>query len=1540
MDEDESLLERLGINSSGESSREAPWQFNWKRPRWNFVAGNSNEKQHQGRPIYHSSAEVSPQEILDSETLGTLQSFLKEDDDEGSHFVLSVTLMADEAGNQGSLNAEKRRMLQQKVEYADAILLELMKHKSGDSEASTATQQIITSRLLRWPESALFQDDEEDAEVEDNESLKQPEENEGELPKPKKLFDFVPWVNQNKNSRRSESRRSNGIVSACLCRLPATDPNATLTDALDVLQLLSLGSMTPDTIKTVPRTPSTQNRVLDSSPTLVGKKAEDETDTTVVLCCLHSKGKVYLYSPQKLFREKEEPKKKSNDNMDGDMASLFLGGAMLETLQATYLPLTEPLQKIRLTIPLFRRNFAGPHPFETATTQQLLDASIWDTTVDGPSLRFRTKDNIPCLIVNAFDMLCVAGPGRRVWKRRRRDKERQTKEESVDEVGSVEEFSGELESQGISNLSAGTGSVTHFTSSSRALMALQLSASGNQAGGFVSFLSLRSFATIRTVYLPFAPTRISPFQWGCMNFLLVIGYGGTDKNQTVAVAIRIDDESRHRNQPLRSSVSNTSMVQLDHPPPESLAAAVDNAIEVERGENTNSSAPTGIAKDEKKFVHIRRFQILPISLEGIDEVPALVSGSVQNASPPSLVFMFVDNHAAQINALQRSFSCISQIPTICDETGALNHPLFKNYRVRSSGRKNARRSDESEMLSQIQTRWDPRHICRIPLQDDVESNASLWCHQGQGWCLVGGASRSATFISWEGSTTLHGAFATDLVEFEELGSQELTFPILPSETVMRPLDLGLEMKIPSFEGLHEKKEVSLLYPASEKVHEEESKRSEDPFLIDAIESISSLSHHLDAPRTPISPAVRRNNLTLSHEEKSIRLLQKCPSWTVLEHSDNTRQMVSIESPTLTFRIGSRLSTLSMRSSVVNELYHRKSTPFQHILSWLADKGEFFAAASLALDLLQDVRVLRHLWQAFDKIDDEDEASKISGLLDGIEPLGKSENGQDSSLVTLADMTVACLIKGGLHMASTLTLFLSENRQYDPYRASLMLAAASARTLSGKEDIVRAAMGESESLEIQPKYTVADIVWPVRCLLQIGTSRKMMKESLLLLNATIPDELRHRRRESTFPDSVPGHLLDLCKKLVSLILSSSDDSPSILLGLVDEELRVAFWDSLDQETQMALAVINIDGRHPLLQEGEVRGWVLEKLRESLEEEGAASSVDIYRKMPNAWLRQLVLATLENGGCSIESLMQSGSAKKSKLETDAWGILDYNDTIIQTRKVVGSPEGKYSVDHDVLISALLLLGQRGEDWCNDESFVGTQCLLNATCYAAGRLSIAEPLFVLDGPRLMALCHFAGNIQAGANLVGGEHGLALACVHILVHGHGLEVEDAEQYLLGEGTPATSSSILLAEKQTFELNDWHRELLSVMEQHVFAVRKFGDFDSGSRGSVNPVLAARLCLKTWILLNRGVIGSTAWLVQWLEARLNLSQDQGGPKRLACAALTRALIWPSHTNEKNETEQCLAESMLLPHSFIIQLTHGCCGLVEAVPPVARSTVTS
>ena len=134
------------------------------------------------------------------------------------------------------------------------------------------------------------------------------------------------------------------------------------------------------------------------------------------------------------------------------------------------------------------------------------------------------------------------------------------------------------------------------------------------------------------------------------------------------------------------------------------------------------------------------------------------------------------------------------------------------------------------------------------------------------------------------------------------------------------------------------------------------------------------------------------------------------------------------------------------------------------------------------------------------------------------------------------MAVGCLIKGAYAMLPTLCLFLEEDNHYDATRASLMLAATTACMLSIDSEVVSATMGEGYNINVKSSPSGEDLVWLVRCLLQVGVARDSLKDTLMLLNAIVPDELRNRRYGNVLKYSVPS--MELCKKLVTLILRSS------------------------------------------------------------------------------------------------------------------------------------------------------------------------------------------------------------------------------------------------------------------------------------------------------------------------------------------------------------------------------------------------------------------
>ena len=143
---------------------------------------------------------------------------------------------------------------------------------------------------------------------------------------------------------------------------------------------------------------------------------------------------------------------------------------------------------------------------------------------------------------------------------------------------------------------------------------------------------------------------------------------------------------------------------------------------------------------------------------------------------------------------------------------------------------------------------------------------------------------------------------------------------------------------------------------------------------------------------------------------------------------------------------------------------------------------------------------------------------------------------DSTLVTLADMAVGCLIKGAYAMLPTLCLFLEEDNHYNATRTSLMLAATMACVLSIDSEAVSATMGEGYNINVKSSPSGEDLVWLVRCLLWVGVARDSLKDTLMLLNAIVPDEFRNRRCGNVPKYSVPS--MEQCKKLVTLILRAS------------------------------------------------------------------------------------------------------------------------------------------------------------------------------------------------------------------------------------------------------------------------------------------------------------------------------------------------------------------------------------------------------------------
>ena len=828
----------------------------------------------------------------------------------------------------------------------------------------------------------------------------------------------------------------------------------------------------------------------------------------------------------------------------------------------------------------------------------------------------------------------------------------------------------------------------------------------------------------------------------------------------------------------------------------------------------------------------------------------------------------------------------------------------------------------------------------------------------------------------------------------------------------------------------------------------------DEIVLDALERISGLSYrptgtggmsdNLMEQMSPASSLLAPSQIqpvgqsidpkrALSHREKSHQLLRRCESWNQLEDTAYNRNKLGAHFPVVHLvaprvhvtevnkntTIATNQYLLTLRDLVVE---NGPASPFQEVLSWLStDQHDFFTAASISLDLLRDAESLSHLWNfTDDRIDQDEEGTKLEGLLDGIIPISPShvpdsatkgsavspELSPPSMLMThLADMTVGCLAKGGFPMSTTLLKFLSRNTFYDPARACLMLVATTASAVSDDLQAASGVMGTKLSSlpSKENESTLEKLLWPLRCLLTIGNARDYLQPALLLLNVTIPDELRRRPRMEPAGEMSTRPSLELCKKLTALIVGTSPSAAALFLDLVDEHSMSRFWNSIDHETKLELCLTQISTIRPfpLLREVEVRDWVREELFANLKNNGGKGTSTAER-IPTHWLQKLCVACLRNAGCDLEDLLVDPSNATMRLSSEAGvdvtasaengdGLKEHKLVFSGTRNALtagttttsGDEWGNVFLDFDVLISCILLLVSRDEPW-HDGKYVSTQTLLDSVCHLAGRpthqstTTDADPQLAFDSSTAMIQCALVQNIRAGGYLVGGVNGFVLRCCNVLLQElDGITIDEAETIFLEERIPldviddldSSDGKVVNPSESTFDLTDGHRQILWLMDEYVLSIRTYGEFETTHiRGRVDPVFAARSLFRAWLCLitasTTEIKVGTEWLVTWLRMKLGMVNDSTSGEmmiskhRLVCAAIIRALAWPSTSDsssvlsaaassgvsndnddegEETHLSSSPADKLILSNvlqieaKFLIQLAQACCGLVESVP---------
>ena len=775
----------------------------------------------------------------------------------------------------------------------------------------------------------------------------------------------------------------------------------------------------------------------------------------------------------------------------------------------------------------------------------------------------------------------------------------------------------------------------------------------------------------------------------------------------------------------------------------------------------------------------------------------------------------------------------------------------------------------------------------------------------------------------------------------------------------------------------------------------------DDIITDALDSVKNIPlsatveehHSLSEDSTTMLSLDNDNNFTSSlcsnSDLISHQLLHKCTSWTQLDDTKENRDGIDRGQQIvgLIHLSSNQKGFVSLRKNVLDNGH---ATPFEQVLTWLCcQKKDYVTAASIAFHLLHDYEAIRGLRSSSihtntnfalssaegNNLHDQHNFN-LEGLLDGIVPLDKNDflkaeklvknslpknetNPDDSSLqdnvslfsiekkgeksergvhniiTSLADMAVGCMVRGGADLSYTLEGFLSRNPFYDASRACLMLAAS--------------IMDEIE------KYDSSDKLWPVQCLLCIAVVRDCMPTALVLLNTVIPHVLRGRSSTSMvadeFVDEEKKKQLDLCRSIIVMIVSSSKEAARILLNLIEEDALITYWQSLAHETRLELSLIQVDGKFPFFFEQEVRTWALNELNASIHNFDEASTLSI------PWLQKICTSCLLNAGCNQTLILQQSSTTTEDFIIDEKDddieqyTRDHNQLLLTLENVFNGCSQR--LDFNMIIASLLILQKQGQLW-HPHASVSTQSLLCFLCNFAGRNDVMSsknddrdgmaPL-LFDGVLAMKQCGKMQNIIAGANIIGGHDGFVLKCVDIILKYYNdeqISIQIAENYLLfGGNLPVKNSRIHCEDKKT--LTESHHRLLWLLETHLLSIGKYGDLMDKKRGNVNASFATRLCLRTWLALNReDSTYHNQFLSFWFGTKLKLYEPNQEKNRLACAVLARVLIWEDGNSDfdddkprqKNSPQSnILAKSLHLDQSFVISLSKNCCGMVESVPPM-------
>ena len=172
------------------------------------------------------------------------------------------------------------------------------------------------------------------------------------------------------------------------------------------------------------------------------------------------------------------------------------------------------------------------------------------------------------------------------------------------------------------------------------------------------------------------------------------------------------------------------------------------------------------------------------------------------------------------------------------------------------------------------------------------------------------------FICWEGATATKGAFVKELQPLVEGSAAEegITHGLVTGLLPINPYQL--EETIGHYSaGKHLLENFSLPFTGDsrDELSAKAELESENNLIAEAIQSISKPSFE--------------ENQHISHREKSIRLLQSCPTWTQLDATKQNRARLELQGMSMLHLV--RFSSL-LSSTLL--MYPNKFSPFRFTLT--------------------------------------------------------------------------------------------------------------------------------------------------------------------------------------------------------------------------------------------------------------------------------------------------------------------------------------------------------------------------------------------------------------------------------------------------------------------------------------------------------------------------------------------------------------------------------------------------------------------------------